>query len=113
MAERTYLGGITNTVLHSESDGTLIVEERQDCESILDHCAAMRNERFSDAGTEFRELCTIPMTVLLEWCREAGVSPLSNEADFVIEKKLRDSMYAKLRSGPTVRDAHIIIKGAR
>ena len=55
MAERLYLGGVTNTVIHAETDGTIHVEEKQDSQGILDHNARRRNERFSSAGEEFRE----------------------------------------------------------
>lgn len=115
MAERTYLGGLTNTTIHQESDGTVIVEEKQDCQSILDRNQQKRDHRFNAASPsgEFHEVADIPMVPYLDECRKAGCAPFSKEGDLVMERMLMDPKYAKFISAPTLRDPHIIIKGAR
>lgn len=112
MTERINLGGVTNTTLHQESDGTLIVEEKQDCESILDHNQRRRDHQFGQKG-EFREVANIPMTAYLEECRRAGATMFSKEADAVMERMLQDPKYAKFLAAPSLHDPHIIITGAR
>jgi hypothetical protein len=115
MADKVFLGGVTNTTLHFESDGTMHVEEKQDCEPILDYTHAARNHRF-DANVcdgMATHVAEIPMVEMLKWCREAGVQMFSREADFVIEKKLQDPQYAKFLAAPKLRDPHIVMKGKR
>lgn len=115
MAEKEYLGGLTHTTLHFETDGTLHVEEKQDCAPILEYTEAARNRRF-DANVcdgMLRHVAEIPVVEYIKWCREAGVRMWSKEADLVVEKKLADPAYAKLLAAPTLRDPHIIVKGSR
>jgi hypothetical protein len=115
MAERLYLGGITNTVIHEESDGTMIVEERQDCQSILDQNARLRNERFDSWSPEgtVREEFNIPLILIDKWQKECGESLYSAAFDAYMDKKLREPEFAYLVSAPMRRDPHIIITGAR
>lgn len=115
MADKVFLGGVTNTTMHFEADGTIHVEDTQDAQSIMDYAAAGRNNRFSADVCEgmLRHVAEVPMVEYMKWCREAGVKPLSPEADVIMELKLRDPANAKMLAAPTVRDAHIIMKGAR
>lgn len=113
MADRLNLGGVTGTVIHAETDGTIFIEEKQDAQGIVDYNARRRNERFSSAGDEFREVCTVPMVVLLQWQKECGHSLYSREFDGYMQAKLRSPEFAALRSDPGLRDPHVIIKGAR
>jgi len=117
MAEREYLGGITNTVIHTETDGTMHVEERQDVEGILHFTDAMRNQRFDPyaAGGMLRHEAEIPFVIFQEECRRRGVTPSlgSPEADLVIEAIMADPQYARFRAAPTVRDPRIIMRGSR
>lgn len=114
MADKTLLGGVTNTTLHRESDGTLIVEEKQDCQGILDHNQRARDHRFSarSPGGDFQEVANIPMVPYLDKCREIGQQPFA-APDIAMELLLRDPQYAKFLSAPKVRDPRVIIKGAR
>ncbi len=115
MADKEFIGGVTNTTLHFEADGTLHIEEKQDCEPILEYTAAARNHRF-DANVcdgMLRHVAEIPMVEYIKWCREANVPLWSKAADLIVEKKLADPAYAKLLAAPTLRDPHIIMKGAR
>lgn len=113
MAERIYLGGMTDTVIHQEADGTIVVEERQDCQAILDANARKRNERFH-AGSGFaQEAFDIPMTEVLRWQIECGAPMFSAEHMAYMDAKLRMPEFAKLATAPTLRDPHIIVKGSR
>lgn len=115
MAERDYLGGVTDTVLHWESDGTLIVEERQDCTAILDKNARKRNERFDSWSPEgtVREEFDIPVILMDKWQKECGALMFSDEHMAYVDKQLKSPEYAYLTTAPTTRDPHIIITGAR
>ncbi len=115
MTERVYLGGVTNTTLHLEEDGTVHVEEKQDAEGILDYAAAGRNNRFDARACDgmFSHEAEIPMTVFVDECRKRGVAPFSKESDMVIELIMADPQYAKFRAAPKVRDPRIIMRGVR
>lgn len=117
MADREYLGGSTNTVIHTETDGTIHIEERQDVEPILHYTDAMRNHRFDAYAADgmLRHEAEIPFTIFQKECQKRGVVPSlgSAEAELVIESILADPQYARFRAAPTMRDPHIIMKGLR
>lgn len=115
MAEKVFLGGVTNTTMIFETDGTIHVEEKQDAEPILDYTHAARNNRFDADSCDgmLRHVAEVPVVDYIRWCREAGVAMWSREADLIMEKKLADPANAKLLAAPKVRDAHIIMRGAR
>jgi hypothetical protein len=115
MAERTYLGGVTNTTLHQEADGTVHIEEKQDAQGILDYAAAARNNRFNADACDgmLRHVAEVPMVEYIKWCREANVPMFSPAADIVLELKLRDADNARMLAAPKVRDPRIILKGLR
>ena len=115
MTDRLYLGGVTDTVIHTETDGTVIVEERQDCEDILAHNARSRNHRFSSMSPEggFQEAYNIPMTFVLKWQRECGAAMLSDEHMAYMDRMIRSPEFKGFNAAPTVRDPRIIIRGAR
>lgn len=115
MAERIYVGGVTNTTLHLESDGTIITEEKQDCEGIMDYTHAARNNRFDADSCDgmLRHVAEIPMTVYIEECRKVGALLFSKEADLVMESILANPAYARFIAAPKVRDPRIIMRGVR
>lgn len=115
MAERVYLGGVTNTSLYLEEDGTIHVEEKQDCEQILDYTHAARNHRFDASSCDgmLQHLAEVPMVEYIKWCREANVQMFTPAADIVLELKLRDPANAKMLAAPKVRDPRIIMRGLR
>jgi hypothetical protein len=115
MTERTYLGGMTDTVIHEESDGTIIVEERQDCQSILDSNARKRNERFSSSSPEgfVQESYDIPMVLMHRWALECGHALFSKEFEEYMNRQLKQPEFKYLVSAPCLRDPHIIVRGAR
>lgn len=115
MSEKIYVGGITNTVMHIETDGTIHVEDTQDTSGILRYTEAARNNRFDASSCDglMRHEAEIPMTVYMEECKLRGVQLFTPEADLVIESILANPKYAKFRAAPTMRDPHIIMRGAR
>lgn len=117
MAEKEFLGGVTNTVIHTESDGTMHIEERQDVEPILQFTHAARNHRFDANSCDglLRHEAEIPFVIFQEECKKRGVVPSlgSKEADLVIEAIMADPKYALFRAAPATRDPHIIMKGVR
>lgn len=115
MAEKVFLGGVTNTTLHIETDGTMHVHDYQDAQKIVDYAAAGRNGRFSADACDgmLRHVAEVPMVEYQKWCREANVAPFSPEADIVLELKLRDADNARMLAAPKTRDPRIIMKGAR
>ena len=115
MAEKVHLGGVTNTTLHLEEDGTIHVEEKQDAEGILDYAAAGRNNRFDADSCDgmLRHVAEVPMVEYMKWCREANVPLFGPEADLVLELKLRDMANVKMLAAPKVRDPRIIMRGVR
>lgn len=118
MADREYLGGVTNTTLHFVEDDKMVIEEIIDAEPILDYAHAARNHRFSADACDgmLRHEAEIPWTVFIEECRKLGLPPTvmgSELGDRVIDSIINNPAYAKFRTAPTQRDARIRIKGAR
>ncbi len=123
MAERTYLGGVTNTVIHTETDGTIHVEERQDLEPILNWTKACRDGRFSGEDVldgMARYEGEVPFTIYLEECKRRGMDRHkamqalgTAEGDIILTSILYDPKNALLRAAPSTRDAHVIVKGKR
>ena len=115
MAEKIYIPGAVDAIMHVESDGVIHVEHKQDVESILNYTHAGRNHRFdahSPEGT-VAHVAEIPAVVLMEWAREAGVGIFSNEMSAIMEKKLQDPANAAFLAAPKLRDPHVIMKGLR
>ena len=115
MAERIYVGGVTNTVLHLEGDGTIITEEKQDCAGILDYAKAARDNRFDADSCDgmLRHVAEVPMVEYIAWCREAGVRLFTPEADVVMQVNLNKPDNCRMLAAPKVRDPRIIMRGVR
>ena len=115
MADKIFIPGTVDAVMHIESDGVIHVEHIQDVQPILDYTHAARNHRFDAHSPEgfVAHVAEIPAVVLQEWAREANVCILSNEMSVIMETKLRDPQYAKFLAAPKLRDPRVIIRGAR
>lgn len=113
MAEHVFLGGMTNTTLHLESDGTIHIEEKQDCQAILDANQAKRDHRFHGGTGDFQESYDVPATLVWKWHLECGAPLFSKEHMAYVDKKLKSPEYALLSTCPRTRDAHVIVKGLR
>jgi hypothetical protein len=99
MAIKTHLGGITNTQLIQESDGTTHILDVVDAKPAMDYVEQVNKglaEKMS-VREEFSLEYVIPLTLVQEWCKEAGVGVFDKEANFVIEKKMQDPYYSKLK----------------
>jgi hypothetical protein len=114
MTERITLGGLTNTTIHLESDGSFTIEEKQDCQDILDRNQRGRDHRFDARSKDgfYEEVAEIPMIPYLDACRKANQQPFA-VPDLVMETMLRDPQYAKFLSAPKSRDPHIRMRGIR
>ena len=115
MTEKYRLGGVTNTTVYQESDGTIHVQEFQDCQSILDSNQAKRDHRFdswSPLGT-VREEFQIPMVLVEKWRQECGHPMFSEEHMAYMDRELKKPEYAYVSAAPKMRDPHVIVRGAR
>ena len=115
MADKIFIPGTVDAVMHVESDGVIHVEHVQDVEPILDYTHAARNYRFDAMSTEgfLCHVAEVPDVLLMEWAREAGVGLFSHEMSVIMEMKLRDPQYAKFLAAPKLRDPHVIMRGLR
>lgn len=118
MADREIIGqGATKTILHTEMDGTLHIEEWQDVEPILDYAHAARNYRFNADALDgmMRHEAEIPFVVFQEACKRRGIPADigSKEGEQVIEEILRDPAFAAFKTAPAMRDPRVIMKGSR
>ena len=115
MADREYLGGVTNTTMHIEHDGTIHIEDFVDAEPIMEYAKAAKNHRFSADACDgmLRHEAEIPIPIYINECRRIGVRPFSREGDAAIENIIKDPMYSVFRTAPTVRDPRVIIRGRR
>jgi hypothetical protein len=115
MAEKIFIPGAVDAIMHVETDGEIHVEHVQDVEPILNYTHAARNHRFDAHSPEgfVAHVAEVPAVVLMEWAREAGVGIFSNEMSVIMEQKLRDPANAKFLAAPKLRDPHVIMKGLR
>lgn len=115
MTDRVFLGGITNTTLHYGTDGSVTVEEKQDCQDILDSNQRARDHRFSGRSPEgfVEEAFEIPMVLMWRWKLECGLDKTNREYEAYVNVQLKKPEYAYLISAPKVRDARVIIRGTR
>jgi len=114
MTERINLGGVTNTTVHIEQDGTTIVEEKQECGDILDRNQKKRDHRFDSWSPDgfVQEVAEIPMVPYLDLCRKIGQQPFSTP-DIAMELILKDPQFAKFLTAPKLRDPRIRMRGKR
>ena len=121
MADREFLGGVTNTTLHFE-DGKIIIEEKVDAEPILEYATAARKQRYSADVCDgmLRHEAEIPWPIFQKECLKRGIDAamsmhiLDTElGDAIIDAIINDPQYAYLRTTNASTDARIRMKGAR
>lgn len=116
MADKTVIGGVTNTTIHEEADGTFHVEEWQDVEPIMNYTHAARNHRFDASAVDgmLHHEAEIPFVIFQKECEKRGIVPSlgSPQADLVIEAIMADPQYANFRAAPKMTPG-LIIKGLR
>ena len=115
MADKIYIPGAVDAIMHIESDGVIHVEHKQDCQGILDYTKAMRDRRYSAWSPEgtMRYEGEIPFVKAIEWAIESGTQVLSKEWYEYAERRLNSADHAGLRGAPHLTDPRIIIKGLR
>jgi hypothetical protein len=55
------------TIWHEDSDGSVTLETRQDCEPIVEFCKAAKDRPQDPA---FRHVAEVPMSVIGKWMRD-------------------------------------------
>ena len=115
MAEKVFIPGTVDAVMHLETDGTIHVNHVQNCEGILDYTHAARNHRYSAMSPEgfVAHVAEVPAVVLMEWAREANIGLFSDEMSIIMEKKLQLPEYAHLLAAPKLSDARIRMTGLK
>lgn len=113
MAEKHFLGGVTNTTLILDGDKTHVFDT-QDCQAILDANQRGRDHRFSADSPEgtVTETFQIPMVVLMKFSQECGHRLFTREFDEYMNKQLKQPEFAYLVSAPR-SNQFVKIKGAR
>lgn len=97
MADKLFIGGITNTTIVQE-DGKTYVHDVVDAEPALNRVKELSrlNHEHLVRRDEFYEEANIPFTVFQEWCREAGVTDMfGQEAMAIYQKKMQDPYFKK------------------
>lgn len=81
----------------TDDDGKLIIHETHDVQPVLDRAAALRSagiQGFSDN----RLVGTVPLVLLKEWAKEAGIKWDDREAmSDLLRRKLMSGEFSKLR----------------
>ena len=115
MAEKVFIPGAVDAVLHLEANGDIHVNHVQDCQGILDYTHAARNHRYSAMSPDgfVAHVAEIPAVVLMDWAKEAGVGLFSDEMSIIMEKKLQLPEYAHLLAAPKLSDARIRMTGLK
>lgn len=94
-----------------DQDGKTVIYTEQDVEPILEYAQAMRNGQFS-TGDDFGRLeYEIPWVLAMEW-RKQGLDVFNPVHFALLERKLRDIEFSKLRTAPKVHP-NIRVKGTR
>ena len=92
MGEKLLIKGAGRSVFASEQDGRAWFRTEQDPNPILDNVAELRKARTPKHGQDLRHVARLPMTLVEQWCNEAGI-------DFNDWDAVTDIVQAKLLSG--------------
>lgn len=80
-----------------DDDGKLIIHETHDVQSTLDRAAALRSAGIQ-GFSENRLVGSVPLVLLKEWAKEAGIKWDDREAmSDLLRRKLMDGEFSKLR----------------
>lgn len=77
-------------------DGKLIIHQQHDFQRTIEAATAARNAGAGDLG-ESKAIGRIPAKLAAMWAKEAGVAYGSDEHMRIMEKKMLDGEFAKLR----------------
>jgi len=88
---------IGEKVHHEDGGKTLVVESIYDNAPVLKQVEQLRSAGIGQTG-DYRHVGRIPMHLLSQWLKEAGVSWGSKEAKDVIKRKMLSGDFDKLRN---------------
>lgn len=92
-------GGIAT--LATLDDGKLIVKRTQDVESIIERNKDLYNNHDGYTPSKnMRHVASVPLVILEQWAREAGVSVFGPEMREITRRKLNDPDNRFLRTSP-------------
>jgi len=81
-----------------EQDGKLIIKQTHDFQPILNKAAMLRSSGAVGPAKHSKHIASVPMVMVDEWLKEAGVSWDDREAaQQVLKRKLLDGEFAKFR----------------
>lgn len=95
MAEKIKAGGVTNTEVIRETDGTIHIVEQQDLEPILKHAKAMQDLNKSTNELGYYYDCEIPMVFANKWMLEEGIDVFNPEHAHLVDKKINEPEFRK------------------
>jgi len=83
----------------ANADGGLTILRQQDCEEILKvvHFLPDAMSMKKVAKSPRKLVATVPNIFIVQWAKEAGVRPYSREFHEVLQKKLKDPEFSRLR----------------
>ena len=88
---------IGERIHHEDGGKTLVVESIYDNEPLLESVKALKDSGVGQTG-DYRHVGRIPMYLLTQWLKEAGVHWGSQEAKEVIRRKMLSGEFDKLRN---------------
>jgi len=88
---------IGEKIYYDDSNDRIVVESTYENQPYLDRAALIREKNSGIMG-ESRLVGTIPMHLIKEWCKEAGVKWSDTEAQKeIVKKKILSGDFDKLR----------------
>ena len=88
---------IGEKIHHEDGGNTLVVESIYDNAPVLRQVEQLREAGVGQTG-DYRHVGRIPMHLLTQWLKEAGVSWGSKEAKEVVKRKMLSGDFDKLRN---------------
>jgi len=82
-----------------EEDGKVIIKKSHDFSTTLNQMERIRNEGQHDLRSEYRHVGRIPLALMAQWCKDAGVSwdDVHARAE-VVKRKILSGDFDKFRS---------------
>lgn len=84
----------TESYLHSDSDGNMVIQAVQDAEDIIDHNARMAENLDKKADWWF--IGSIPLQICVQWAQESSTKVFTKEWQAYAKKQMQLPEYRKL-----------------